>query len=114
MQRLAEIGVLGMALPQEYGGSGLIVGAKPFNLDNLAFTLSTKAQLGRTTPGVVPNLKSVLEEVGEVSGFRFALLELSCRYDGAIAESGIGRSVLPVIFQGNHRRVIFGADPLNR
>jgi alkylation response protein AidB-like acyl-CoA dehydrogenase len=83
MQRLAEIGVLGMALPQEYGGSGLIVGAKPFNLDNLAFTLSTKAQLGRTTPGVVPNLKSVLEEVGEVSGKwgrcqAFVLLYWSC------------------------------------
>ena len=42
----------------------------------------------------------LVREVGEVSGFRFALLELSCRYDGAIAKSGIGRSVLPCDLPG--------------
>ncbi len=42
----------------------------------------------------------LVREVGEVSGFRFALLELSCRYDGAIAESGIGLSVLPCDLPG--------------
>ncbi len=55
-----------------------------------------------SVPGgiVDPEGGGCVRKVGEVSGFRFALLELSCRYDGAIAKSGIGRSVLPCDLPG--------------